>query len=189
MRWTLLVTRIVYNQISISTLIHIWVLVIQQYHQTKQEIQVLYAACTVTFICKKMAVVEPVRCSYDILLFNVLLWEWEVVIFMCIWSGRDKTHFPQKDCFVFQLQGHDSSLSSSAASSEGGNTPCNISLLERLIRSHPVWFLPGIQRAGAFHLLQGKEEGVRVCTEYYAVLFLKPLCSSCMPLNKTKQSL
>ncbi|KAK9512437.1 hypothetical protein O3M35_000871 [Rhynocoris fuscipes] len=31
--------------------------------------------------------------------------------------------------------------------------------MERLIRSHPVWFLPGIQRAGAFHLLQGKEEG------------------------------
>lgn len=25
--------------------------------------------------------------------------------------------------------------------------------------SHPIWFLPGIQRAGAFHLLQGKEEG------------------------------
>ncbi|XP_018896161.2 protein sprint [Bemisia tabaci] len=38
-------------------------------------------------------------------------------------------------------------------------TPCDITLLERLIRSHPVWFLPGIQRAGAFHLLQGKEDG------------------------------
>ncbi|CAH0676936.1 unnamed protein product, partial [Chilo suppressalis] len=37
--------------------------------------------------------------------------------------------------------------------------PCDIGLLERLIRTHPVWFLPGIQRAGAFHLLQGKEEG------------------------------
>ncbi|KAJ8684442.1 hypothetical protein QAD02_020234, partial [Eretmocerus hayati] len=36
---------------------------------------------------------------------------------------------------------------------------CSISLIERLIRSHPIWFLPGIQRAGAFHLLQGKEEG------------------------------
>lgn len=31
--------------------------------------------------------------------------------------------------------------------------------MERIIRSHPIWFLPGIQRAGAFHLLQGKEEG------------------------------
>ncbi|XP_071440940.1 protein sprint, partial [Hetaerina americana] len=36
---------------------------------------------------------------------------------------------------------------------------CDIGLMERLIRSHPVWFLPGIQRAGAVHLLQGKEEG------------------------------
>ncbi|XP_046384100.1 protein sprint isoform X2 [Ischnura elegans] len=36
---------------------------------------------------------------------------------------------------------------------------CDIGLVERLIRSHPVWFLPGIQRAGAVHLLQGKEEG------------------------------
>ncbi|KAL1138494.1 hypothetical protein AAG570_008557, partial [Ranatra chinensis] len=43
-------------------------------------------------------------------------------------------------------------------SSEEG-PPCDIGLLERLIRTHPVWFLPGIQRAGAFHLLQGKEEG------------------------------
>ncbi|RZF37491.1 hypothetical protein LSTR_LSTR013728 [Laodelphax striatellus] len=38
-------------------------------------------------------------------------------------------------------------------------TPCDIGLLERLIRSHPIWFLLGIQRAGAFHLLQGKEDG------------------------------
>lgn len=61
-------------------------------------------------------------------------------------------------------QDHDSSLSSSETSSDAGgsgegNAPCHISLLERLIRTHPVWFLPGIQRAGAFHLLQGKEEG------------------------------
>lgn len=51
--------------------------------------------------------------------------------------------------------------------SEGGDSTdtgygaaCDIGLVERLIRTHPVWFLPGIQRAGAFHLLQGKEEGV-----------------------------
>lgn len=36
---------------------------------------------------------------------------------------------------------------------------CDIGLLERIVLSHPIWFLPGIQRAGAFHLLQGKEEG------------------------------
>lgn len=41
----------------------------------------------------------------------------------------------------------------------GYGAACDIGLLERLIRSHPIWFLPGIQRAGAFHLLQGKEEG------------------------------
>ncbi|KAG8236225.1 hypothetical protein J437_LFUL016623 [Ladona fulva] len=42
---------------------------------------------------------------------------------------------------------------------EEEETACDIGLMERLIRSHPVWFLPGIQRAGAVHLLQGKEEG------------------------------
>ncbi|KAL7306644.1 hypothetical protein TKK_0001323 [Trichogramma kaykai] len=42
---------------------------------------------------------------------------------------------------------------------DGGEPACSITLIERLIRSHPIWFLPGIQRAGAFHLLQGKEEG------------------------------
>ena len=41
----------------------------------------------------------------------------------------------------------------------GYGAACNIGLVERIIRSHPIWFLPGIQRAGAFHLLQGKEEG------------------------------
>lgn len=51
----------------------------------------------------------------------------------------------------------ESSVESSASSGE--DVACDISLLERLIRSHPVWFLPGIQRAGAFHLLQGKEDG------------------------------
>lgn len=37
---------------------------------------------------------------------------------------------------------------------------CVLGLVERLLRTHPVWFLPGIQRSGAVHLLQGKEEGV-----------------------------
>jgi hypothetical protein len=79
--------------------------------------------------------------------------------------------------WFLHIQGHDSSRSSSAVSSggdgssEGGNAPCVISLLERLIRTHPVWFLPGIQRAGAFHLLQGKEEGVRVCIKIIQLYF------------------
>lgn len=41
----------------------------------------------------------------------------------------------------------------------GYGAACDITLPERLARSHQIWFLPGIQRAGAFHLLQGKEEG------------------------------
>ncbi|KAG5682213.1 hypothetical protein PVAND_011579 [Polypedilum vanderplanki] len=36
---------------------------------------------------------------------------------------------------------------------------CDISLLERLLRTHPVWFLPSLQRGGSVHLLQGKEIG------------------------------
>ncbi|XP_041981720.1 protein sprint isoform X5 [Aricia agestis] len=55
-------------------------------------------------------------------------------------------------------KGDCSSVGSSGSDSEE-QQPCDIGLLERLIRTHPVWFLPGIQRAGAFHLLQGKEEG------------------------------
>ncbi|KAK1134689.1 hypothetical protein K0M31_007469 [Melipona bicolor] len=50
--------------------------------------------------------------------------------------------------------------SSSSTEDSGSEIACDITLIERLIRSHPIWFLPGIQRAGAFHLLQGKEEGV-----------------------------
>lgn len=50
---------------------------------------------------------------------------------------------------------------SSSESSCGSNSPpCDLGLIERLILTHPVWVLPGIQRAGAVHLLQGKEEGV-----------------------------
>ncbi|KAG8198130.1 hypothetical protein JTE90_006883 [Oedothorax gibbosus] len=43
--------------------------------------------------------------------------------------------------------------------SSGSFAPCDIGLLERLIRTHPIWFLPGIGRAGATHLLQGKDVG------------------------------
>ncbi|XP_018406919.1 PREDICTED: protein sprint [Cyphomyrmex costatus] len=52
-----------------------------------------------------------------------------------------------------------SEVSSRSMEDSGSEVACDISLLERLIRSHPIWFLPDIQRAGAFHLLQGKEEG------------------------------
>lgn len=61
-----------------------------------------------------------------------------------------------------------SSISSVQETSDGDSShtsssfaPCDIGLLERLIRTHPIWFLPGIGRAGAVHLLQGKDVGVR----------------------------
>lgn len=35
-----------------------------------------------------------------------------------------------------------------------------IPLLERLIRSHPIWYLPSVQRVAAAQLLQNQEQGV-----------------------------
>jgi len=71
--------------------------------------------------------------------------------------------------FLFQSEESLSSEGSATSGESSGSTEdsgsevaCDITLIERLIRSHPIWFLPGIQRAGAFHLLQGKEEGVSV---------------------------
>ncbi|XP_034671395.1 protein sprint isoform X2 [Drosophila subobscura] len=43
--------------------------------------------------------------------------------------------------------------------SSDNSPPCDLGLVERLLLTHPMWFLPGIQRSGAVHLLQGKEEG------------------------------
>lgn len=62
-----------------------------------------------------------------------------------------------------------------SSESSGGSTspPCDLGLVERLLRTHPVWFLPGIQRAGAVHLLQGKEEGVSLF--YLFIFFLNIL--------------
>ncbi|EEC18490.1 RAB GDP/GTP exchange factor, putative [Ixodes scapularis] len=37
---------------------------------------------------------------------------------------------------------------------------CSMTLLERLIRTSSIWFLPDIGRSGAVHYLQGKEVGV-----------------------------
>lgn len=53
-----------------------------------------------------------------------------------------------------------SSEESEMSGDEADAPPCDLSLMERLLRTHPVWFLPSIQRSGAVHLLQGKEEGV-----------------------------
>ncbi|XP_017035272.1 protein sprint isoform X1 [Drosophila kikkawai] len=48
---------------------------------------------------------------------------------------------------------------SSRDDSSDNSPPCDLGLMERLLLTHPMWFLPGIQRSGAVHLLQGKEEG------------------------------
>ncbi|XP_023031144.1 protein sprint isoform X2 [Drosophila willistoni] len=55
-------------------------------------------------------------------------------------------------------EGETSSEESSRDSSDN-SPPCDLGLVERLLLTHPMWFLPGIQRSGAVHLLQGKEEG------------------------------
>ncbi|KAM7346393.1 src homology 2 domain-containing protein sprint isoform 2-T2 [Cochliomyia hominivorax] len=49
--------------------------------------------------------------------------------------------------------------SSETSRGSDDSPPCDLSLVERLMLTHPVWFLPGIQRSGAVHFLQGKEEG------------------------------
>ena len=49
----------------------------------------------------------------------------------------------------------DSSDSSSTSSSEHPLTP-----LERLIRTHPIWFLPEVVREEAAKILHTKETGV-----------------------------
>ena len=39
-----------------------------------------------------------------------------------------------------------------------------LSMLERLIRSHPIWYLPHLQRAAAVLLLQHQQQGVTSST-------------------------
>lgn len=62
--------------------------------------------------------------------------------------------------------------SSSEYSCGSNSPPCDLGLVERLLLTHPVWFLPGIQRAGAVHLLQGKEEGVSFYHFHMYLIFL-----------------
>uniref|UniRef100_A0A1I8Q804 Protein sprint n=1 Tax=Stomoxys calcitrans TaxID=35570 RepID=A0A1I8Q804_STOCA len=49
--------------------------------------------------------------------------------------------------------------SSETSRGSDDSPPCDLGLVERLLLTHPMWFLPGIQRSGAVHFLQGKEEG------------------------------
>lgn len=61
--------------------------------------------------------------------------------------------------------------STSESSSGSTNPPCDLGVYERLLLTHPVWFLSGIQRAGAVHLLQGKEEGVSIIKIFFSAYF------------------
>lgn len=56
-------------------------------------------------------------------------------------------------------EGEDESSSESEISAGSPGPQLDISLMERLLRTHPVWFLPCLQRGGSVHLLQGKEIG------------------------------
>lgn len=64
--------------------------------------------------------------------------------------------------------------SGSGYSETSSNRLCDISILERLLRTHSLWFIPGIQRSGAVHLLQGKEEGVSI-NNYITIISYKYL--------------
>ncbi|XP_077542005.1 protein sprint-like isoform X1 [Haemaphysalis longicornis] len=46
-----------------------------------------------------------------------------------------------------------------SSSSSVEDAPCSMTLLERLIRTSSIWFLPDVGRVGAVHYLQGKEVG------------------------------
>lgn len=59
-----------------------------------------------------------------------------------------------------EAEDEDEGGESSRDDSSDNSPPCDLGLMERLLLTHPMWFLPGIQRSGAVHLLQGKEEGV-----------------------------
>lgn len=78
--------------------------------------------------------------------------------------------------------------SSSEASGDSTSPPCDLGLYERLLLTHPVWFLPGIQRAGAVHLLQGKEEGVSFSVDTNHNIFLENLFIS-QRTSKTVRSI
>ena len=51
-------------------------------------------------------------------------------------------------------------LSDTSSSSDSGSQLA-VTSLERLIRSHPVWFLPDVDRLEAAQILHMKETGVR----------------------------
>ena len=57
-------------------------------------------------------------------------------------------------------------------STPGGSATTNYSMtcLERLIRTHPIWFLPKLNRDEASEFLTGKGSGVRITTVLVIIL-------------------
>ena len=56
-------------------------------------------------------------------------------------------------------------------STPGGSATTNYSMtcLERLIRTHPIWFLPKLNRDEASEFLTGKGSGVRIADRYHII--------------------
>lgn len=65
-----------------------------------------------------------------------------------------------------------SSSASKSSSGSSASPTCEISLLERLIRTHPIWFLPSLQRSGALHLLQVCMFAVWDCVECWNSIWI-----------------
>lgn len=82
------------------------------------------------------------------------------------WNWFDSISFQSRTSLVSSSDGgvlaEGETSSSGTATDTSNNHSCDLGLYERLSLTHPVWFLPGIQRAGAVHLLQGKDEGVSI---------------------------
>lgn len=93
--------------------------------------------------------------SYYILLTNVNVYHCFQQVLSCL--NKILQSPTSSGCSIDMLAADESYSEYSSGSS---SPPCDLSVIERLHRTHPVWFLPGIQRAGAVHLLQSKEEGV-----------------------------
>ena len=48
----------------------------------------------------------------------------------------------------------------SLSRSTSGSDLRQITVLERLTKTHPIWFLPQVGRSGAVHLLKNRDTGV-----------------------------
>ncbi|KHJ41179.1 hypothetical protein D918_08766 [Trichuris suis] len=56
-------------------------------------------------------------------------------------------------------RGGDLSKSCTSRSPTPERKTSGLTIMERLVRSHPIWYLPHVGRLAATHLLRGKEDG------------------------------